>query len=125
MRISDWSSDVCSSDLIGFDDPRVCGWLHTLGLEGIAGCDALNIFKQIRMAKSESEIALLRIAGRRSDTAIDTVIDRLEIGMTLDRIGRIHAVAMAPPDGQPEWTNANISGQIGSTAVREHVEQTG
>src|SRR3546814_14720408 len=68
---------------IGFDDPRVCGWLHTLGLEGIAGCDALHIFKQIRMVKSESEIALLRIAGRMSDTAIDTGIERREIGMPL------------------------------------------
>src|SRR3546814_13691219 len=110
MRISDWSSDVCSSDLIGFDDPRVCGWLHTLGLEGIAGCDALNIFKQIRMVKSESEIALLRIAGRMSEKAINTVIDRLEIGMPLDEIGRIHAVAMAQPGGRSEWIIANIRG---------------
>ncbi|MBB5706965.1 M24 family metallopeptidase [Sphingopyxis panaciterrulae] len=95
---------------IGFDDPRVCGWLHTLGLEGIAGCDALNIFKQIRMVKSESEIALLRIAGRMSEKAIDTVIDRLEIGMPLDEIGRIHAVAMAQQGGQSEWIIANIRG---------------
>src|SRR3546814_10864131 len=70
MRISDWSSDVCSSDLI----------------------------------------ALLRIAGRMSEKAIDTVIDRLEIGMPLDEIGRIHAVAMAQQGGQSEWIIANIRG---------------
>src|SRR3546814_17494538 len=62
------------------------------------------------MVKSESEIALLRIAGRMSEKAINTVIDRLEIGMPLDEIGRIHAVAMAQQGGQSEWIIANIRG---------------
>src|SRR3546814_18662431 len=26
MRISDWSSDVCSSDLLASEMPRVCAW---------------------------------------------------------------------------------------------------
>src|SRR3546814_13872661 len=62
------------------------------------------------MVKSESEIALLRIAGRMSEKAIDTVIDRLEIGMPLAEIGRIHAVAMAKQGGQSEWIIAHIRG---------------
>src|SRR3546814_20041 len=32
MRISDWSSDVCSSDLLGYDDA-----LDVFGIHGIAG----------------------------------------------------------------------------------------
>src|SRR3546814_17948105 len=27
MRISDWSSDVCSSDLVGYTDPRIRAWM--------------------------------------------------------------------------------------------------
>lgn len=95
---------------IGFDDPRVCGWMHALGLEGIAGSDALNVFKQIRMVKSENEIDLLRVAGRMSENAINAVIDRLEIGMPLHEIGRIHAISMAEQGGQSEWIIANIRG---------------
>src|SRR3546814_8839473 len=40
MRISDWSSDVCSSDLLP-------GWLHFLLLEGSFLCVILSNFGQI------------------------------------------------------------------------------
>lgn len=95
---------------IGFDDPRVCGWMHELGLDGIVGSDALNVFKRIRMIKTEAEIDLLRIAGRMSENAINAVIDKMEIGMPLDQLGRIHAIAMAEQGGQSEWIIANIRG---------------
>ncbi len=95
---------------LGFDDPRVLGWLHAIGLEDITGSDALNVFKEIRMIKSPDEIELLKIAGRMSETAINTVIDRMEIGMPLDEIGRIHAISMAEQGGQSEWIIANIRG---------------
>src|SRR3546814_11937509 len=80
---------------IGFDAPRVCGWLHTLGLEGIAGCDALNIFKQHRMVKSENENALLQIAGRMSEKAIHTTTDRLQLGPPPEDNSRIPPVPTA------------------------------
>jgi Xaa-Pro dipeptidase len=95
---------------IGFDDPRVCGWMHAIGLEGIVGSDALNVFKQIRMVKSESEIDLLRVAGKMSETAINAVIDQLDVGMPLAEIARIHAISMAEQGGQSEWIIANIRG---------------
>jgi Xaa-Pro aminopeptidase len=95
---------------IGFDDPRVCGWLHAIGLEGIVGSDALNVFKRIRMVKSEAEIDLLKIAGRMSEAAVDAVIERMEIGMSLDEIGHIHALSLAEQGGRSEWIIANIRG---------------
>ncbi len=95
---------------LGFDDPRIIGWLSAIGLEDLAGCDALNIFKEIRMIKSPDEIELLKVAGRMSETAINAVIDQMEIGMPLDEIGRIHAIAMAEQGGRSEWIIANIRG---------------
>lgn len=95
---------------IGFDDPRVLGWLNEVGLPDLTGCDALNIFKEIRMIKSPAEIALLRKAGQMSETALNAVIDALEIGMPLDEIGRIHAGSMVEQGGQSEWIIANIRG---------------
>lgn len=95
---------------LGFDDPRVLGWLQEVGLDQLRGVDALNIFKQIRMVKSETEIELLKIAGRMSETAINRVIDAMEVGMPLDEIGRIHALALAEMGGRSEWIIANIRG---------------
>lgn len=95
---------------IGFDDPRVRDWLQAIGLEGVSGVDALNIFKQIRMVKSEAEIALLKISGRMSETALDIVIAQMEVGMPLDELGRLHAMALAEQGGKSEWIIANIRG---------------
>lgn len=95
---------------IGFDDPRVLGWLQEVGLPDLTGCDALNIFKEIRMIKSAAEIDLLRVAGRMSETALNAVIDTIEVGMPLDEISRIHARSMVDQGGQSEWIIANIRG---------------
>jgi Xaa-Pro aminopeptidase len=95
---------------LGFDDPRVCGWLNAVGLEELTGVDALNIFKEIRMVKSPAEIELLKTAGRITETALDRVIDQMEVGMPLDQLGRLHAMAMAEQGGQSEWIIANIRG---------------
>lgn len=95
---------------LGFDDPRVLGWLGAVGLEQLSGVDALNIFKEIRMVKSAAEIALLKQAGRKNEAALDHVIDRMEVGMPLDHAARLHAEKMAELDGRSEWIIANIRG---------------
>ncbi len=95
---------------LGFDDPRVAGWLGAIGLEDLEGVDALNIFKEIRMIKTAEEIELLKIAGRMSETAINAVIDAIEPGLPLDAIHRLHALSMADQGGKSEWIIANIRG---------------
>lgn len=95
---------------LGFDDPRVLGWLQAIGLEDLEGTDALNVFKEIRMVKSPAEIELLKVAGRMSETALNSVIDQLQIGMPLDEIGRLHALSLAGQGGHSEWIIANIRG---------------
>ncbi|QBM75128.1 aminopeptidase P family protein [Sphingomonas sp. AAP5] len=95
---------------LGFDDPRVLGWLGAIGLEELSGVDALNVFKEIRMVKSADEIELLKIAGRMSETALNAVVDRMHVGMPLEDIHRIHALAMAEQGGRSEWIIANIRG---------------
>jgi Xaa-Pro dipeptidase len=95
---------------VGFDDPRVLGWLQEDGLPDITGVDALNIFKRVRMVKSPDEIEILKASGRMSETALNAVIDAIEPGMPLDDIARIHAISMAQQGGKSEWIIANIRG---------------
>jgi Xaa-Pro dipeptidase len=95
---------------LGFDDPRVLGWLQSVGLDALAGSDALNVFKQIRMVKSPAEIEIMRTSARMCEEALDEVIDAMRPGMPLDELGRIHALAMAERGGRSEWIIANIRG---------------
>ena len=95
---------------LGFDDPRVLGWLHEAGMTAVSGIDALNVFKEIRMVKSPDEIELLKTAGKMSETALNTVIAAIEPGLPLDDIARIHARSMAEQGGKSEWIIANIRG---------------
>jgi len=44
------------------DDACTVGWMNSLGLDGLTGMDATNIFREIRMVKSGAEIELLRHA---------------------------------------------------------------
>ena len=95
---------------LGFDDPRVLGWLHEIGLEDLEGMDALNVFKEIRMVKSPAEIELLRTAGRVGETVLNGVIDRMEVGMPLEALSDIHARLAAEHGCRSEWIIANIRG---------------
>ena len=95
---------------IGFDDPRVLPWLNQSGCPAMAGVDALNIFKAIRMVKSPAEIELLKVAGRMSETALKAVVDAIEPGIPLDELRVTHARAMLDQGGQSEWIAINIRG---------------
>lgn len=85
---------------IGTDDPRIIDWLNAMGLEGISGVDATNVFREIRMVKSEDEIALLREAAQRNEHAVEQAISAVKEGVTAEDLERIYKVDMAQNDGE-------------------------
>jgi Xaa-Pro aminopeptidase len=95
---------------VGFDDPRVLGWLHQVGLKSLKGVDALNIFKRIRMVKTPQEIEYLKISGRNTEAALNAVIDAIEPGLPLADISRIFAMKAAELGGKAEWIIAQMGG---------------
>src|SRR3546814_11129311 len=90
MRISDWSSDVCSSDLrIGDDDRRPCGK------------DALHLGYRIDIQRNafdrEAQMIRKRVSGRDAaagqmvedrQSAMDVQATAVEIGGDKPQIGR-------------------------------------
>src|SRR3546814_5841610 len=72
MRISDWSSDVCSADLDAFR-PRV--WFDRFGIEVIATTerplDTLEHHAAIRAAKASGEWGARVITAYRPDPVVD------------------------------------------------------
>ena len=95
---------------IGFEDPRVLPWMQDIGLPDLKGVDAINIFKEIRMVKTENEIELLREAAQRNETALDYAIDQIEPGFPLEGIELAHARKWGELDGRGKWLIANIHG---------------
>ncbi|NQV79753.1 MAG: aminopeptidase P family protein [Alphaproteobacteria bacterium] len=84
---------------IGTDDPRLIDWANAMGLDGLSGIDATNIFREIRMVKSADEIILLGEAARRNETAVETAIAAIKDGAPPEDLVRAYKVDLARQDG--------------------------
>ncbi|MBM3515728.1 MAG: hypothetical protein FJX59_18745, partial [Alphaproteobacteria bacterium] len=60
--------------VIGTDDPRIIGWLNQIGLKHLRGVEATQIFREIRMVKSETELGIIRKAAAMNEIAVDAAI---------------------------------------------------
>src|SRR3546814_17817300 len=66
MRISDWSSDVCSSDLNSFDDTQGSATNYMVDLHaGATGRIANNLF--VQGSDKENRSALIAVAAEGAD----------------------------------------------------------
>lgn len=95
---------------IGFDDPRVGAWLRDIGMTDLVALDAANVFKEIRMAKTPAEVALLREAAQRNEAALDYAIQQIAPGLPLEEIEWAHARKWSTLYGQSRWLIANVRG---------------
>jgi Xaa-Pro dipeptidase len=101
---------------LGFDDPRVLSWLVSEGLAGLRGVDALNIFREIRMVKTQNEIDILRLAALKNETALEFAIEAIRPGISLDDIELAHVRKWGELGGSSKWLIANVRG-LGSGRV--------
>ena len=85
---------------IGSDDPRVLEWVKNMGLNNIEIFDATNIFREIRIIKSNSEIKNLRLAAKINEKACLDASTNLNIGDTWDIIERKYHVSMSEQGGR-------------------------
>ena len=101
---------VGSRGRLGFDDPRVGCWLNDAGLPDVDTVDATNLFKEIRMVKTEPEIELLRSAAQKNEQALDYAIDQIRPGLPLVEIENAHGRKWGELGGRGKWLIANING---------------
>lgn len=95
---------------VGFDDPRVLSWQNALGLPSLTGIDAYNVFREIRMVKSEAELELITQAGQKNEIAMNAVIDAIEPGIPILELERIHKMKWAELDGTANFLVVSIRG---------------
>jgi Xaa-Pro dipeptidase len=93
---------------IGFDELRTP--LALGSLFGGKAVDALNIFREIRMVKSEPEIAILRQAAIRNEAALDAAIATMHLGQPLQDIDIGHQKKWGELGGKSLWLIVNQRG---------------
>lgn len=93
---------------VGFDDLRVPACLGA-DFNGRV-VDALNIFREIRMVKSEPEIAILREAAVRNEAALDAAIATMHVGQPLQDVDLGHQRKWGELGGKSLWLIVNQRG---------------
>lgn len=99
-----------TSGKIGFDDPRVGAWLNYVDLPDVGTVDALNIFREIRMVKTNAEIELMTQAAQKNEAALDYAIEHIGPGVTLDEIEFAHQRKWGELEGRSKWLITNVRG---------------
>lgn len=85
---------------VGSDDPRVLEWMQSMGLPDIEPVDATNVFREIRMVKTDPEIALLGEAARiNEESGVAAAHAALE-GATWPEIETVYHVEMSKRGGR-------------------------
>src|SRR3546814_12109495 len=84
MRISDWSSDVCSSDLPGWSETRICAQLNCA--EELPASAALRMYSSaFSLSRSTCRPAISRRAYRKDRKS---VVEGTSVSVRVDLGGR-------------------------------------
>lgn len=106
---------------IGFDDARVIPWINDIGLPGMTGVEAFDIFKEVRMVKSAVEIALLRDTSRRCEAALDAAIASLHVGQQIAAVELEYRRKLGELGGNTRWLIINQDGLNSGRIERDKV----
>lgn len=103
---------------VAVDDMRIDRILTWSGLTRIASTDGDNLFRKIRLAKSEPEIAHMRQAARINQDAAMATLHQLEAGATRADIDRIFMVEAAKRGGKSTWIAAGTPAGLTTPELR-------
>ena len=95
---------------LGTDDPRVLGWMNNMGLPGIEAVEATNIFREIRMVKSDAEIALMRKAAQINEAGVEAALAIVQGGAAWADIERAYFTEVSKRDGKGRYIVTTLGG---------------
>ncbi len=106
---------------VGFDDGRVIPWMKDVGLDGITGVDAFDVFKEVRMVKSAHEIELLRQVSQRCEQALEAAIATLHVGQAIKDVEIEYRKRIGALGGDTRWLIINQDGLNSGRIERDKV----
>jgi Xaa-Pro aminopeptidase len=80
---------------VAVDDMRVAWLLERVGLTGVECVPAEDVFRRIRMVKTEAELALQRVAAHNNAEAALAAIRQIEAGMRFEDIEQLFRLECA------------------------------
>ena len=95
---------------LGFDDLGLHQWLQELGMPDLSGVPAVNIFREIRMIKSETEIERMRQAAQRNELGMNAAIAAIHEGAEWSEVETAYMVEMARHGAQGVYITAGPGG---------------
>ena len=106
---------------LGVDDERLVTWLADAGLRAKL-IPARDVFNEIRLVKSDDEIALLRKAASLNEHSVLSAIDALHEGAVWNEIETVYMREMAAGGGQGRYLACGAGGlQTGQVVQGEPV----
>jgi Xaa-Pro aminopeptidase len=96
---------------LGTDDPRVIPWLQAIGLKHIKGVEATQIFREIRMVKTETELGIIRKAAAMNEIAVDAAIASLHVGQEQSELEVIYNTELARRGGKGRYLSTGTRGK--------------
>ena len=106
---------------IGTDDPRIIPWLHAIGVKNIKGVEATQIFREIRMIKTETELGIIRKAAAMNEIAVDAAIASLHVGQHQDELEVIYNTELAKRGGKGRYLSTGTRGKRKSRVERNQL----
>jgi Xaa-Pro aminopeptidase len=93
------------------DDPRVIPWLHDIGLKHVTGVEGTQIFREIRMVKSEPELAIIRQAAVMNEIAVEAAIASLHVGQPQEDLEIVYNTELAKRGGKGRYLSTGTRGR--------------
>jgi Xaa-Pro dipeptidase len=103
------------------DDPRVITWLHEIGLKHVKGVEGTQIFREIRMIKSETELTIIRKAAEMNEIAVNAAIASLYVGQAQDELEIIFNTELAKRGGKGRYLSTGTRGQRKSRIQKDQL----
>ena len=103
---------------VAVDDMRIANVLDRVGLKKVTCVDGDNIFRKIRMVKSDIEVAHMRNIARVNQAATFAALKRLGPGATNKDISRLFMQEAAIRGAKPVWMQAGTTGGLEDGAIK-------
>jgi Xaa-Pro aminopeptidase len=98
-----------SQSRLGFDDVRVASYLASSGLNGIKPVEATNIFRKVRMVKTQEELDFMRAAAKMNETAAMRALQHIRPTRSWFEVENAWASELCAQGGRPIYLSCGPS----------------
>ncbi len=102
---------------IATDEPRLAGWLQACGLDRIEVQYRVELFNEIRLVKTDAELALLRKAAVANERGLLTAAHALREGATWHELENVYMITMAEQGARGVYLNCGV-GELPGGKIR-------